>query len=287
VVSRYRPSPTIGFRGALHLWPVVIAVWFVPVAVMLPLTSAVSAARGGLSAAGAELAPGDAWLLVTACAGRLAPALAAGAVASLLLLWGWTILWHAGVVSWCVWASGRPVRLGEVFGLGLSAWWRYCRLSLFAVFAAAVALVVVWAPLIDVIQEAYSTMAEERLCWLLIGGVLLSVVLVLVGWAATTAGAWHLGCGRRSAALAWAAGMVTVMRHPLASTVAMGWSVVGFAFAVLPLVLGERWETLRGWPVGTVVAQLAALAAAFCWVALFHSFATACSVVVKDTPGRS
>jgi hypothetical protein len=282
-----------GAAGALRLWPVVIAVWMVPLAVMLPLTAVVEAVRGGLPAAGAELAPGDAWLLMVACAERLAPALLAGAVATVLVLWGWTVLWHAGVVGWWVWASGRPVRIGEVVGHGVSSWWRYCRLSLFALSAGAIALVVVWAPLVDVISSAYSEMAEERVVRWIVVGLVATFGLVSAVWAATSAGAWHLGCGRRSAALAWAAGLVTVMRHPVASAGAMTWAVAGAAFTVLPWVLAGVAPALRAWPLGTVATQLSALAAAFCWVALFQSFATVCDDVVRrssdaaDPPRRS
>jgi hypothetical protein len=258
---------------------VVIALWVVSLAVTLPALWVV----GGALAADLRHLPsggvpeGDVSLIVFGALedvrGALVLAIASGAAA----LWAFTVLWHAGVVGWTLWGGGRRVRLGEVLGFGIVSWWRYARLSLTAAAALGLSLALLWVPLWEAVRACYRAMEERPMVWLLIAGVVLSKLLVVVVWGATLRGAWLLGLPeRRSAVASWLRGLAGSLRTPVASlgTVLL-WAVPATTLSIVPLALGFALPECRGGLVIPVLGQVASAARAFCWVALFLSFAPA------------
>jgi hypothetical protein len=267
----------------LQLWRVVIAVWVVSLVVTLPALWVVGGALApdlrNLPAAGVP--EGDVPLIVgdalEAVRGALVLAIASGAAA----LWAFTVLWHAGVVGWTLWGGGRRVRLGEVLGFGIVSWWRYARLSLTAAAAFGFSLALLWAPLWEAVGACYRAMEEGPMVWLLVAGVILSKLLVVIIWCATLRGAWLLGLPeRRSAVASWLRGLAGSLRTPVASlgTVLL-WAVPATTLSVVPLALGLAMPELRGGLLIPVLGQVASAVRAFCWVALFLSFAPATVLV--------
>jgi len=280
-----RPSPTWGLREALRLWRLVIACWVVA---WLAVAPALLLVRRMVFPYLAALPPdpgavpsGDVALImmdgVRQAAAPLGLAVASGGV----VLWAWAVLWHAGVVAWQMWTGGRRVRLGEVLGLGMVAWWRYARLSMTALLALATALAGLWIPLWFGIEGAFTGMDESRLMWMLAGGIVVTKLVAIVVWIATLHGAWLLGLPeRRSAALAWLRGLWTSARMPLSSVWAwLVWLVPAMAVSAAPPVVGFLFEGLRGGPVLIGLELMASLARAFCWVGLFCSFAPVTGIV--------
>jgi hypothetical protein len=106
-------------------------------------------------------------------------------------------------------------------------------------------------------------------------GILLAIGSVLLVWLATLRAAWLLGDSRRrSAVLAWFAGLWGTVRQPVGSLVTLGaWMAPGVIAAVVPTILGWRFEILREMVPGTVLGIIAGLVTAFCQVGLFLSFA--------------
>jgi hypothetical protein len=263
------PSPGSGLRLALRLRKLVGAVWLVSMAVFLPaqlvVNSAVGPTRGSLP--DGPLPPGDDILilveLIRPVAGPLALALASGALALL----AWSVLWHGGVVRWRQGAGAASVRLAEILGHGIVWWWRYARLAVVAATVTAAMLAAIWVPLKPLIRSAGTIGAGGRSGLLLAAGLVLTVVVVIICWLATLRGAWLLGeSGRRSAVVAWLRGLGATLRQPIRSlwTLVL-WGLPGFALLVLPLLA----EGLAAW----LVLLPAWLSSAFCWVALYLSFA--------------
>ncbi len=197
------------------------------------------------------------------------------------MLWLWTVLWHAGVVAWQLWTGGRRVRLGEVLGLGMVAWWRYIRLSLTALAALVLAGVVLWLPLGSAIRTSLNAMNEERMMLLVVVGFGITKLIAIVVWIATMHGAWLLGLPEyRSAVLSWVRGLWSAVRTPFSSlSTWFVWLVPAWLAAVVPLVVGFRFEGLRGSVALIVVSLLASLVRSFCWVGMFNSFAPVTGLV--------
>ena len=129
------------------------------------------------------------------------PALALAAVSSIVSLWAWTVLWHAGVVRWLVFSGKRDVRLAEILSRGLFGWWRWARLglvSLGVVLVCEVGLAVVFAALRD---RAHDSANDWALGIYLETAILLGLVAAVVCWLATLRGAWLLGEVTRSSAV--------------------------------------------------------------------------------------
>ena len=128
-----RPSPRWGFHQARKLWRLVLACWVVSGLAFLPailvLRGALAPALGRLPQEPGSLPQGEIAVIVVESLRPLMLPIGLAVVSGLVVLWVWTVLWHAGVVGWQLWAGGRRVRLGEVLGLGMVAWWRYARLS--------------------------------------------------------------------------------------------------------------------------------------------------------------
>jgi hypothetical protein len=282
------PSVGFGLRQARLLWQLVLAIWLVSTAVHLPpvlvLDTAMGAATAGLPDDESLIAEGDLYLIrQQVITDRAVPVLVLSCV-GLLLWWLWTVLWKAGVVSWQVWVGGRKVRLGEVIGLGISSWWRFFRLALTAAAGLILSLGLVWLPLLLLIRAAYRADAGTRLLVLLVTGAVVSLLLVVLAWAATLWGVWLLGVpGSRSAVTAWLRGLVSALRTPLSTATAMAaWIVPILIVTVLPLYLGSLLTWLQVPVVNLVITVTADLVRSFCLVALLCSFAPVTGLWIEE-----
>ncbi len=277
--SAPRPSSGWGLRQARRLWRLVIACWVVSVVVWLPALWVVgdtaATAVGSLPDDTSALPAGEAVLILyLALRGVMTPVKLA-VVSGLVTLWIWTVLWHAGMVGWQLWAGGRRVRIGEVLGLGVVSWWRYARLSL-----TAASVMLIWCLVLGIqVEEAVwalsQEMNEDRTAPLVGAAVVVSLIFGWIVWAATVRAAWLLGHPeRRSAVLAWLRGLGGTLRAPLVSlgTVAV-WALPAVLVSVVPLAVGFLLPAARGGWMIPILGQVAALTRAFCWVGLFASFA--------------
>jgi hypothetical protein len=271
------PSPVAGLRLTARLWRLVLTVWLVGVAALLPARLAVWSSAGDALAAlpDGALPSGEVALVLVERLEPVAVTLVWIVLASALALWAWTVLWHAGVVRWFVLSGRDGVRLSEILSRGLLDWWRWARLALTsaAVMAAVhLGLVAAWSSVSDAMSDAGDDGRAGLWLLLVVGISLITVVLV---WLAGLRGAWLLGAeGRRSAVLAWLAGLWGSLRQPIRSLgTLVVWIVPAAAAAAAPLWLGWRVESLRGVAAGAVMEALVGLALAFCLVGLFASFA--------------
>ena len=263
------PSPGSGLRLALRLRKLVGAVWLVSMAAFLPAQLVVNLAVGATRAnlPDRPLPTGDSTLilveLIRPVVGPLVLALVSGGFALL----AWSVLWHGGVVRWWFGAGAARVRLTEILGHGVVWWWRYARLVLVTVTVTAAMLAAIWVPLGPLIHTAETIGAGGRSGVLLAAGLVLTAVVLIVCWLATLRGAWLLGeSGRRSAVVAWLRGFGAGLRQPIRSVFTLVlWAVPGFALLVLPVLVEG--------PAAGLVLLLAWLGSAFCWVALYLSFA--------------
>ncbi len=263
------PSPIAGLKLALRLHKLVLAAWLVSIGVFLPAQLMVDLTTGPTRAnlPDTELPAGDGLLiffeLLRPIAVPLAVALGLGWVA----LAAWSILWHAGTARWWLGAGAARVRLSEILGHGVVWWWRYARLAAVAAGITAATQAAVWVPVSTTVRGADLTATVGRAGLLLLAGVIVSVVAIVVCWVATLRGGWMLGeSGRRSALVAWLRGLGATLRRPLRSLLPLlVWGVPGLLLLVVPLFVGG--------PLAVPALMAAALAAAFCWVALYLSYA--------------
>jgi hypothetical protein len=282
------PSAVFGFRQARLLWQLVLAVWVVSTVIHLPpvlvIDTALGEATAGLPDDDSLIAEGDLYLIRQEVSQEKAKQVLALSGIGLLIWWLWTVLWQAGVVSWQVWVGGRKVRLGEVVGLGISAWWRFFRLSLTAAAGLIVSLSLVWLPLLLLIRSAYRADAGTRLLVTLVSGAVLSLLLVTLAWAATLWGLWLLGVpGSRSAVTSWLRGLISAVRTPLSTFATMAaWVLTIMIVTLLPIYLGSEIVWLRGMVVNIVVALAADLVRSFCLVALLCSFAPVTGLWIEE-----
>ena len=93
---------------------------------------------------------------------------------------------------------------------------------------------------------------------------------------------------RRSAVLAWLAGLWETIRQPVRSLATLlVWVAPGLAVVVAPMILGWRFEILRGTIPSAVLGAVAGLVVAFCWVGLFLSFAPVTGLMGSDSRERN
>lgn len=286
---KQRPSIVWGVRTAARMWALVLVVWLMGMAVFVPVSvvwnRAVADAFGHVPE-GFNLPTGDGAILMTELVRDIADTLVVGLVLAVVLSWGWTVLWHAGVARVSVWDPEGSSRVSRILGLGLGAWWRYCRLSLVALVALLGLLAAIWFPLTLGIKAAFEAMAEDRMVLLIGVGIVLSPMAKFLIWGATLRGAWELARpDARSPVMAWFRGLIGVFRQPFSTFGTLVILGVGqAALACVPLVAPVFLPALRGTPVGSVVAAGATLAASFLLVALFAAFAPVSGAVfrVKD-----
>lgn len=276
-MSRDAPSWSFGCRQALRLWRLVLAVFVGNTVVLLPAQLALWAAAGG--AAGSlpvdELPDGELGLVALEVLRPVWPTLAASTLAGWLALWAWTVLWHAGVVRWWSGTGGGGTRLVSILGPGLVGWWRWARLGLVSLTVLALghgALRLGWRALG---RHASDTGDDSLLGIALVVAAAVSLTALVLCWLATLRGAWLLGSGgRRSAVLAWLAGLWGSVTQPLRSLATLVlWSLPGLVLSLLPAVAGWRYAALRSPVAAPLLDVVSGLLAAFCWVGLFLSFA--------------
>jgi hypothetical protein len=279
IVASRRPSPRHGWTEAIRLWRVVLAIWAVAWAAIAPalliMRLGVFPALAELPPEPAAVAPGDVGLILAEAARPMLVPFALAVVSGLAVIWGWTVLWHSGVVAWRLWTGGRRVRLGEVLGLGMVSWWRYARLSATAAAALLVAGAAVWLPLASLVDTRLRLVSEQRTLAILLAGAAITKLLAILVWLATLQGAWVLGLPeRRSAVMAWLRGLANTLRTPLSSVGTwLVWVLPACAATAVSLWIGVRFPGLRGTPLLIAVSLSTALIRTFCWVGLFCSFA--------------
>jgi hypothetical protein len=245
---------------------------------------AVSPALENLPDPGVDLPDHEVLLIARSAVGEVRSPLRLAVFSGVVTLWVWTVLWHAGMVNWTLWTSGRRLRLGELLGLGVVSWWRYAWLSVLSGMAAIAGGIGLLMPWSAAEQSVYRTALEPRLVPLL-GASVAFVILLWVLWATTVRAAWLIGTPeRRSVAVAWLLGLAGTLRAPLASlgTVAL-WVLPAVLVSLVPLVVGAEFPALRwGWAI-PLLGQLAAAVRAFCWVGLFASFAPVTGLIGDES----
>jgi hypothetical protein len=198
-----------------------------------------------------------------------------------LALWAWTVLWHAGVVRWFVLSGRSGVRLTEILGRGLLDWWRWARLGLTALGAlllshSALLLTIRWAD-----DGVFDNAGGRLLGGLILAAASVSLAVVLLSWLATLRASWLLGVGdRRSAVLAWFAGLRGSLRQPLRSLgTLIFWAVPAVSATVIPVIAGWKIDALRFSLASAIIDAAAGFFVAFCLVGLFLSFAPVTGLV--------
>lgn len=286
-MRKERPSVVWGVRTAIRLWRLVVLVWLSGLVFFLPASMVLHRAAVdslGQVPEGFDLPAGDGAILMMGLWRDVADTVSIGLVFGIVMAWAWTVLWHAGVARWLVWDPEGSSKTSRVLGLGLGAWWRYCRLSLVALGALLVMLTAIWFPLAQAISAAYGAMAENRMVALIGAGIILSPLAKFLVWGATLRGAWELARpDARSSVMAWFRGLIGVFRQPVSTLGTLFVLGVGHAaLALVPLVAPLLIPTLRGTPMGSAVAAGATLVAAFLLVALFAAFAPISGLVFKS-----
>ncbi len=284
---RQRPSIVWGVRTAARMWALVVVVWLVGLAFFVPASMVLH--RAAVDALGHvpedfELPVGDGAILIMGLVRDVADTLVVGLVLAAVLSWVWTVLWHAGVARVSVWDPEGSSRVSRILGLGLGAWWPYCRLSLFALVSLLALLIAIWFPLVLGITTAFEAMAEDRMVLLIGIGIVLSLMAKFLVWGATLRGAWELARpDARSPVMAWLRGLVGVFRQPFSTFgTLLVMALAQATLACVPLVAPVFIPALRGTPVGSAVAAGATLGASFLLVALFAAFAPISGVVFRS-----
>jgi len=285
-VELIRISPFAGFRLSLRLWKLVAALWLFQLLLITPVMLIVENALAPSLAALPEgaMADGDLALIVIQAFDEIrAPAILMLLVA-VVLGWLWTVMWHGGVVSWRLWADTDKAQLSRILGLGLVSFWKFLRLSLVSNALVFTLLILAWWPLGKLISSSYTSMQEARMMQAIGFGLVVTVLVIWVCRAAVLRASWILGRhDRRSAVLALFDGIVGAFAHPLSSlgTVAL-FSVLAFGAGAAPLIAGMMNQALRSGIPAQVFSHVAALVAAFFWLALFTSFAPASGLFEHD-----
>jgi len=276
-------SPLYGLRRAAALWRLVLVVWaFTAAFSLLPLfvvQGKLAALLGPVPLDGA--APGDVFIIVMWGLHQVGPVLGPAALIALALVGVFTVLWHAGATGWQLWHAGEPVRAANILGVGVLRWWRYARLAATGLVVIPVLTAGLSAPFFLLAKRAAKALAETRMVNLQLAGMAVAGLVLWIGWSATLRGAWELAHPRRrSAARAWLDGLLGTIRSPLSSLGTLFLlGGLGKALALTPLMTGLMHRGFGGTPAWFGLAVLSHLAAAFCWVALFFSFAPVCPLV--------
>ncbi len=252
-------------------------VFLVSVLVFLPARLVLWTAVGGALADLPDdgLPDGETSLILIELLRPISPPLALAFLSGCFTLWAWTVLWHAGLVRWFFYSGKRDVRLAEVLSRGLFGWWRWARLGLTSVAALVLVHSAIGLAYVALEERAADLADDSRLGIYLESGILLCLVAAVLCWMATLRGAWVLGQShRRSAVLAWFAGLWGTIRQPVRSfAILLAWALPGLVAVVAPTILGWHFEILRGTIPHTILGIAAGLVTAFCQVGLFLSFA--------------
>ena len=278
-----RPSPVFGLRRVSGMWRLVLAVWLVAMAVFVPvrlvLWTAVGETLGNLPTG--DLPDGELLVIVFEVLEPVWLSLAVALLSGWLALWTWTVLWHAGVVRWLLLSGRTELRLAEVLGHGLMGWWRWARLGMTSLSVLLITHSALWMAVRTASEHTRDSGDDSLLGYALLIAFATSVVVAILCWLATLRGSWLLGSGdRRSALLAWFAGLWGSVRQPIRSLVTLlVWAVPGIAATVTPIVVGWNFEVVRSPLPSAIIDAAAGLLAAFCLVGLFLSFAPVTGLV--------
>jgi hypothetical protein len=271
------PSCVFGLRKCIVLWRVVVVVFFVSVLVFVPARLVLWSTLGGALAnlPAGDLPEGELTLILTELVRPIWPSLASAFLSGCVALWAWTVLWHAGLVRWFLYSGRHDVRLAEVISRGLFGWWRWARLGLTSVAVLVLVHSAVGMAFVKLEERAADLADDSALRIYLETGILVCLIAAVLCWVATLRGAWLLGeSSRRSAVLAWLAGLWGTVRQPVRSLVTLlVWVVPGLAATVAPTILAWRFEILRTTIPSAVLGLGGGLITAFCLVGLFLSFA--------------
>jgi hypothetical protein len=291
-VTNPAPSCLFGLGKSLSLWRVVGVVFLGSVLVFVPARLVLWTTVGGVFAnlPDGDLPDGEIALILTELLRPSWPSLALAFLSGCFALWAWTVLWHAGLVRWFFYSGKNDIRLAEVLSRGLFGWWRWARLGLTSVAVLVLVHSVAGMAFVKLKERAADLADDSRLGIYLETGILLCLAAAVLCWMATLRGAWLLGeSHRRSAVLAWFAGLWGTLRQPVRSLLTlMGWVVPGLAAGVAPVILGWHFEILRGTIASTVLGIIVGLVMAFCQVGLFLSFAPVTGLVGEkreESPG--
>lgn len=261
-----KPSAVTGFRLALRLRKLVAAVWVAALAVFVPAYLVVQFAVGPVRSHLPEhpLPEGEIFLILIEVLRPVAIPIALALLSGFFALVAWSILWHGGVVRWWLSAGAARVRLAEILGHGIVWWWRYARLACVGALFFAAAMASLWLPARVVLRGVDS---GTHAGLLLLSALTASLLLTIVVWVATLRGGWLLGeSGRRSSLVAWLRGLGATLRQPFSSSIPLlVWAVPAVVLLVIPLYMEPPWAV--------PVLVIASVSAAFCWVALYLSFA--------------
>jgi len=284
MAKQTNPSLASGLATIRRSPRLIVAVWFVPALLIgqfiLAIQTAYSSALGKLPAVAA---PGDPTLILMATTGRLGRVVMLSALVAAVGTWLWTVLWHAGLVTWRVWAADRPQRLGELIGHGVMRWWRYLRLALVASVASLVLLVAVTQGFGAAARRVGETLREAAAMRITLAGGAVAIILVLFLWAGTLRALWELAeTGRRSAVLAWLRGLGGALRHPLVSLgVLLAWVVPALILWIAAFFGARALGAIGGGLPAYLVLQVGALLRAVAWVGLVGSFAPIVGLAVR------
>lgn len=274
----HKPSLSYGLRLSLRLWPLLAALWIAPIIFFAPFRVMISTSAGralGMIPGGFTPPPGDIGLLGAHAVFPILPELGIALLSGLLLMWAFTILWHAGVCRWLIWDQGAPVSVPSILGHGFLSWFSYLRLSLFAFFFFVLVVGGTNVGFLALARQSWEKMQEDRMVLLLLAASILAAILKIILWAATLRGAWELALPHsRSSLLAWFRGLRGVIRQPIATllpTAIMGLLIT--ALLVLPLYLSIVSEHFRnGWQSWALFI-VSSLAAAFLQLWLYTTMA--------------
>lgn len=276
-MEKAAPSWRFGIRKAAVLWRVVVVVFLVSVLVFVPARLVLWTAVGGVLAnlPDGGLPDGETMLILIELLQPVWPPLALAFLSGCFTLWAWTVLWHAGLVRWFFYSGRSDVRLVEVFSRGLFGWWRWARLGLTSVAALVLVNSAVVLAYLKLEERAADLADDSRLGMYLETGIFLCLAAAVLSWMAALRGAWLLGeSHRRSAVLAWLAGLWGTVRQPVRSLVTLVvWMAPALVAVVAPTILAWHFEILREMVPSTVVGTIAGVVMAFCQVGLFLSFA--------------
>ena len=135
-------SVAAGFRHTLRLHKVVVTVWLVSVAMLLPLQLVVQMTAGSTRAKlpAEGLPPGEDLVVFFETIRPVVVPFVGALTVSCIALLCWWILWHAGCAHWYLQRDHSSVKVAGILGDGLTVWWRFARLVATALVLNGVAL---------------------------------------------------------------------------------------------------------------------------------------------------
>ncbi len=273
-----KPSLLFGLRLSIRMHRLILAIWIVPIILLTPFRSMISATAGqALRAIPEGFTPpaGDIGLFSAQALLPVIPSLGVTLLSTLILMWFWTVLWHAGLCRQLIWEGETSNSLSRTLGHGIVGWWSYLRLSLWAWLMFLLLFGGIGAGFFALIRSSWEDMNEDRMVVLIPIALGLLILSKIILWAATLRGAWELTApGRRSSVFAWFRGLRGALAQPLATllpTLVFGILIAGCLS--LPLLLYMMWPQFRTGRLIWLVLPGAGLVAACLQLWLFAAMA--------------